>query len=275
MTSKKIKGYKTVDIDMCSWYDPEYKYEVGKTFTIKDPALTGAACGRGLHFCRNRDYVWDFTSNDQYILLEVEANIKDVLGEDSRKTRVSKLKIVKVLEEKTPYSQAFKKAAKEVEAMKLGKSYMKPVNVNNKKKINPLANSLLKYFNCSKVRITDNIFEMGYFFQRNDALFHYSTERLDIYDVLEGINSRMNFPKFRDLKENKLSLYTQNLAESIVCGYLTEVASNNSSESEIQRLKTLVKILSLGALPIGPCGNKTFVVFAPSKETFEQMKVME
>jgi hypothetical protein len=106
MKKSKIIGYKAFNKD---WTCREFKYEVGKTYTIKGKL---ELCLNGFHFCRNSCDVLNYylDINCKYALIEAE-NVKD----DDDKSVCSKITILKEIS-KNELLQAHKNNIKPNEA---------------------------------------------------------------------------------------------------------------------------------------------------------------
>src|ERR1700744_6380357 len=96
-SSQIITGVKSVDENMCSWHDPNFRYELGKVRQISARDAKEAksvyhkqkSCGPGLHFSPSyKDAASYAPDGENFIMLKVQANKKDLLGQDSSKIRV-------------------------------------------------------------------------------------------------------------------------------------------------------------------------------------------
>ena len=97
-----MKGYKISVNGYCSGF----KYEIGKTYTLKKGKLE--LCNNGFHFCKNFDDVfeWYDYNKDNTTIFEVEALGKII--EDNDKCVTDKIKILRIIP-KREYNKLFKR----------------------------------------------------------------------------------------------------------------------------------------------------------------------
>lgn len=252
----KIVGYKTVDKDLRSWYDSEYKFEIGKSFTIKDPNPSNAPCGRGLHFAPTREHAEQFAEDVDFRLLVVESDTKFLLGKDDEKYRVSKLKIVKEIvlsKERAEKKKAFSRYEK------AAKNWLSAKTPVTRQKINSVVKSWAKAEKIGNVKlhITDNIFEFAVLFSQ----------------FVESMPWRQSCYKSDDIENispKDLPHWAGNI--DFVDHYLFSDALHNVFsffEADPVKGKGLMELVELGSLPVRLSNNKV-LVFAPSKSIFSK-----
>jgi len=97
-----MKGYKISVNGYCSGF----KYEIGKTYTLKKGKLE--LCNNGFHFCKNIDNVfkWYHYDKNNTIIFEVEALGKIIKDIDECVT--NKIKVLKIIP-KEKYNKLFKR----------------------------------------------------------------------------------------------------------------------------------------------------------------------
>src|ERR1019366_2280661 len=126
INDKIIVGWKTVNSDMQSWYDSDYKFTVGKEHTTHiDRSYGSDYCGPELHFGKTEEDAMNHTSKEDFIMLEVQTYERDILGQDDEKIRTKKLKVNKILETKTIHGEEWQEALKEVKEV-VSKKLLKP-----------------------------------------------------------------------------------------------------------------------------------------------------
>lgn len=92
--NNKVIAYKLVRPDLTSFYDRDFHYEVGKEIEVKDCEESDRACANGLHFS-NLTY-WEIESiNEEYVYLEAEIDINDIITVQRGKIRCRKAKILR------------------------------------------------------------------------------------------------------------------------------------------------------------------------------------
>jgi len=265
-----ITGYKTVTTDMASWFNPRYKFVVGKTHTVKNAYEDGRACGEGLHFCLKRKDVEPHTKDkENYILLQVESRVEDILGMDNAKVRSKTLKIVKVLEKVEKYGAPFKKALVEVKGMKLLNSFLKPRKATTEAAIKLAAVEPMKTLGCKKLHIFSNLFELHYFLEEDTATLDpkgdqlYTASNSSVLNKFISGNEYKGFG-FKALEPSSTMCLEVNLiAEKIARGYL-DSASGSPVSNKNKYAKSLLAILQLGCVPLGN-RNGTFLVYLPTE----------
>ena len=94
----KYKMFKSVNKDLSSKYDSTFKYEVGKTYKLKEGEYDESReeCSTGLH-CSNLIYAKGYNWNKEQKILLVEVEDKDIIVKGDNKFRCKKIKIIKIL----------------------------------------------------------------------------------------------------------------------------------------------------------------------------------
>ncbi len=265
-----ITGYKTVTAGMASWYDPKYKFAVGKTYTIKNAREDGRPCGEGLHFCLKQKETEQYTKDRQnYIVLQVESDVADILGMDSSKIRTKTLKVVKILEKHTKYGAAFHTTVKELKAMRLGMKFLKPKKTTNEAVIKAASAEPMKILKAKKLHVFSNLFELNYYLEDEDTTITMNGSRIFSGNEQHVLNKHVTGDPYKLCGFKALSvglsfcIHVQKVADNIVHGYLE--SSSVTPVSEKKKLcKSLVDLLALGALPIG-VRSGTFLVYLPAE----------
>ncbi len=270
-----ITGYKSVTLGMASWYSPNYKFTVGKTHTVKNARDDGRPCGEGLHFCLKKKDVEPHTKDkDNHILLQVEANVDDILGMDSSKVRVKSLKVIKVLEKVSKYGAPFKTALKTVKDMKLGTKFLKPKKSTNEATIKLAAVEAMKIMGCKKLHVFSNLFELNYHLEDGGHDFYNCDYKPGHGRLFSGtdsmvLNKMISGTDYKGVGFKALdpsldfSIPVNKIADKIVYGYLE--SSSMTPVAERNKLcKALIDMLALGCLPVG---NRlgTFLVYLPTE----------
>ena len=88
----KVIAYKQINKDMTSFYDENFKYEVGKTIEVENAEISNRPCANGLHFS-NINY-WNFAEGGDTGYLMAEIDIKDIITIQRGKIRCKKAKIL-------------------------------------------------------------------------------------------------------------------------------------------------------------------------------------
>ena len=91
--NNKVVAYKLVRPDFTSFYDPNFKYEVGKIIEAESYDLTLQGCAAGLHFS-NLNY-WERAIRGDFICLEAEIDLDDVITVQEGKIRCKRAKILR------------------------------------------------------------------------------------------------------------------------------------------------------------------------------------
>lgn len=91
--NNKVIAYKLVRPDFTSFYDVNFKYEVGKIAEVKDCDMTVESCATGLHFS-NLTY-WERVIRGDFICLEAEIDLNDVITVQEGKIRCKRAKILR------------------------------------------------------------------------------------------------------------------------------------------------------------------------------------
>ncbi len=89
----KVIAYKLVRPDFTSFYDANFKYEVGKVIEAESYDLTLQSCAAGLHFS-NLTY-WERAIRGDFICLEAEIDLDDVITVQEGKIRCKRAKILR------------------------------------------------------------------------------------------------------------------------------------------------------------------------------------
>jgi carbonic anhydrase/acetyltransferase-like protein (isoleucine patch superfamily) len=91
--NNKVVAYKLVRPDFTSFYDTNFKYEVGKIIEAESYDLTLQSCAAGLHFS-NLNY-WESAIRGDFICLEAEIDLDDVITVQEGKIRCKRAKILR------------------------------------------------------------------------------------------------------------------------------------------------------------------------------------
>lgn len=263
-----VIGYKTVSTKMASWHDPKYKFVVGKEHlpTLTPKAGDTAPCGIGLHFCRNQEDVANYTCNDDYILLEVQANKSDILGEDDTKTRVAKLKVNKILERVEMCGPEWKAAEKEVKTVV--KNLLVPNKQATPQKLSGLVQAWARAMGYKKIKthitthITDNFYEVHHHLA--DGVvgdFHY-----DWGDSYTDIS-------LKNLPIDNYGYLNERIG-SILSAYLASFEGLGRKGQKAE-FAPLFEMLKLGVLPVGVSyhsRNKTLLIYAPKTNPYKMKR---
>jgi hypothetical protein len=92
--NNKVIAYKQIKKDMTSFYDKNFKYEVGKVIEVEDAEISNRPCASGLHFS-NMNY-WNNEVGQDTGYLMAEIDIKDIITVQAGKIRCKKAKILGV-----------------------------------------------------------------------------------------------------------------------------------------------------------------------------------
>ena len=96
--------YKATAPGGVSFYDQTTRYIVGQTISVANPAPPSVgSCGRGLHVVRRLCSLKKYVSNEKLKcaeFYEVEVESTDVIANDSTKTRVRALRVIRRIEER-------------------------------------------------------------------------------------------------------------------------------------------------------------------------------
>ena len=92
VVNNKIFAYKQIKKDMTSFYDKNFKYEVGKIIEVKDAEISNASCARGLHFSNANCWNNEVGADTGYLMAEID--IKDIITVQQGKIRCKKAKIL-------------------------------------------------------------------------------------------------------------------------------------------------------------------------------------
>jgi carbonic anhydrase/acetyltransferase-like protein (isoleucine patch superfamily) len=90
--NNKIIAYKQINKDMSSFYDSDFKYEVGKVIEVKDADMSNKACASGLHFSNMNYWNWEVGEDTGYLMAEID--IKDIITVQQGKIRCKRAKIL-------------------------------------------------------------------------------------------------------------------------------------------------------------------------------------
>ena len=88
----KVIAYKQVNKDMTSFYDENFKYEVGKIIEVEDADISSKSCASGLHFS-NMNY-WNLAEGGDTGYLMAEIDIKDIITIQQGKIRCKRARIL-------------------------------------------------------------------------------------------------------------------------------------------------------------------------------------
>lgn len=91
--NNKVIAYKLVRPDFTSFYDVNFKYEVGKIIEAESYDLTLQSCAAGLHFS-SLTY-WERAIRGDFICLEAEIDLDDVITVQEGKIRCKRAKILR------------------------------------------------------------------------------------------------------------------------------------------------------------------------------------
>jgi len=261
VNDKIIVGWKTVDANMCSWYNPDYKFTVGKEHTThidfsygKDP------CGTGLHFGKTEEEAIDQAADDEYIMLEVQTYERDILGQDGKKIRTKKLMVNKILEKKTVCGEEWEAALEEIK--EVSKKLLKPNKAATIQKLTALSNAYCKAYGYSnaKMHLIENQYELNYALEQTDDTFDNSSGS----DRTEEEIGELDFSVPNSDVIDNWSM--EERAINIAQGYLAD-HQTDASEKDLAQSKPLFELLSLGCLPIGmTIDGKHFVIFHPTED---------
>ena len=90
----KVIAYKLVRPDLTSFFDKSFHYEVGKEIEVKDCEESNESCASGLHFS-NPIYWEKKCKNEEYVYLEAEIDLNDIITVQQGKIRCRKAKILR------------------------------------------------------------------------------------------------------------------------------------------------------------------------------------
>lgn len=90
----KVIAYKLVRPDLTSFFDKSFHYEVGKEIEVKDCEESNKSCASGLHFS-NPIYWEKKCRNEEYVYLEAEIDLNDIITVQQGKIRCRKAKILR------------------------------------------------------------------------------------------------------------------------------------------------------------------------------------
>lgn len=249
---KVIVGYKTVDPDMCSWYDGAYKWTVGKEHTVdlSPDNRDGQPCGVGLHFAPTESGAMNYVEGDDFIMLEVQANESDILGRDAGKFRAAKLKVNKILSKTTVYGKDWEKALDRVNSIS-SKVLLKPNKAATTQKLTALAKA-----HGHKLHVITNVYEAEYAMNSIGDNF----DRED-YRERTGDEVCVADPK----STATLDSYAVEETISGICRGYVAAHEGEGDEESAKTYGALVEFLELGCLPIGSTSTH-LVVFAPDQD---------
>ncbi len=256
--STKITGYKTVSLDMASWYDPKYKFTVGKTHTVSNSVKDGQSCGRGLHFCQNQYDLPLYNGNhSEHIVLLVEADEADVLGSDGTKTRVSKLKVVKEYERVERFNKEFLKALEHCK--KLVEGLGSPATVISSQKVQALF-APIKAANIAVkgIRVFSNEFELEHWVNQECVSFNLNTSA----DAEDKVATELSYSLPFTFKELGFSVETSDNCNVLFAAYC-EAHSDKKKTKLLASRKAYVEMLALGLVPLGYTNKNVLVVYQP------------
>lgn len=258
--SDLIIGYKTVTSDMTSWYDNSYKWTVGKVHTVTVPASAkdSAPYGVGLHFAPTKEGALSFADDcDNFIMLEVHAEKKHLLGKDNEKFRVSHLKVHKILENKTSFGKEWEAALKEAKA--LNGKFLQPNKAATTKAINAAVAAYAKGngYTTLATHVVDNVFEANYAMETlrpGDEFDCYNDD-----DDRTDRECQVVLGKCADT-----AVIDHYVAEEVVNNIVLNYVSSCRDGQNKSATKPLFDLLKLGCLPLG-VSNKHFAVFVPKE----------
>lgn len=91
--NNKVIAYKLVRPDFTSFYDVNFKYKVGEVVEVNDYESSNESCAAGLHFS-NLTY-WETEIDEDFICLEAEIDLDDVITVQEGKIRCKKARILR------------------------------------------------------------------------------------------------------------------------------------------------------------------------------------
>lgn len=273
----KITGYKTVDMEMSSFFDPSFKFQVGVerivTLTDQDKRKYGSdSCGVGLHFSPTIDAAKSYARTFPHLLFEVVSDEKYLIGKDNNKYRVSRLTLVREIDsvaaarealakEEALRKERLAKAAAFDKEIKSFKNYFLQPKGITKQKIVSNVNAWFKqskYTGKLNLKFTENVFEAMYY-ANNCYAWHdkISSSILDMKN-LEMKNLHV---------DSDDSLFT--CAEQLVDNY----KYSTINEDKKKGLDKMFELLQLGVLPMlinCTSNNLTVMVYIASKNLYKQ-----
>lgn len=89
----EVIAYKQVQKDLTSFYDPDFKYEIGKIAKAKDPDESDESCAPGLHFS-NANYWNDRKDVAKSTFLIARIKLEDIITVQEGKIRCRKAEII-------------------------------------------------------------------------------------------------------------------------------------------------------------------------------------
>ncbi len=92
--NNRVFAYKQTNKDLTSFYDKNFKYEIGKTIEVENPDMSNRPCSDGLHFS-NMNY-WNHIVGADTCYLVAEIDLDDVITVQQGKIRCKKAKILGV-----------------------------------------------------------------------------------------------------------------------------------------------------------------------------------
>lgn len=96
--NNKIIAYKLVRPDFTSFYDKNFKYEVGKVAEVENCDMTNKSCATGLHFSGLTywEQAIEYEEEEkEFICLEAEIDLDDVITVQEGKIRCKRAKILR------------------------------------------------------------------------------------------------------------------------------------------------------------------------------------
>lgn len=257
-----IVGYKTVDLNMCSFHDSTFKFVIGKNHVPKDLKKShwdGAICGVGLHFAPTKEGALSYANDpDECILLEVEANLSDVMSKSpDDKFRVSKLKVNRVIQvfDKWPDQRPVIQEMHELEA-----NFPSSCSAS-KKTIQKHADEWTRLHGRKskdvKIITDPNLLEMLI----NDYNHIYNT--LNYNRVYEGDEE---FTFYGNISEDNTGC-VQDLIEDMINEYVGYHSNIKKNKTSINKMKPLIELIKIGAFPFGETKTKELIVFAPDEKS--------
>lgn len=141
----KIIKFKSVNKDLTSKYDKNFKYKVGKTFKV-EADTSPTECSTGLH-CSGIISANGYNWNKDQKIIEVEIDKKDIVFKGENKFRCKKLKVTKILTEKQIDNQLEKEFTEKFgqkglwrycQEFRYKKFLTKKITIQDKKKIKKL-----------------------------------------------------------------------------------------------------------------------------------------
>ena len=91
--NNKVIAYKLIRPDFTSFYDVNFKYKVGEVAEVDNYELSNKSCAAGLHFS-NLTY-WETGIDEDFICLEAEIDLDDVITVQEGKIRCKRAKILR------------------------------------------------------------------------------------------------------------------------------------------------------------------------------------